>query len=89
MTKIGELLQVNVGMASKLSEKLCYDWSGDYESLQQFVKDNLNLEGVRSQTGGDRKIFTFDKSIITLDYRERVRMFYALMAIKRVRLCKS
>ena len=49
-------------MASKLTEKLCYDWSGDYESLQQFVKDDLNLEGVWSQTGGDKKIFTFDNT---------------------------
>lgn len=51
-------------MASKLSEKLCFAWSGDYESLKQFVKDDLNLEGTWSQPGGDRKLFAVDDSTI-------------------------
>ena len=51
-------------MASKLFEKLCFAWSGDYESLKQFVKDDLNLEGTWSQPGGDRKLFTLGDSTI-------------------------
>ena len=51
-------------MKSKLSEKLCFAWSGDYESLKHFVKDDLKLEGVWSQPGGDRKLFTFDDTSI-------------------------
>ena len=39
-------------MASELSEKLCFTWSGDYESLKQFVKDDLNLEGAWSEMWG-------------------------------------
>lgn len=51
-------------MRSKLCEKLCFAWSGDYDSLKQFVKDDLNLEGTWSQPGGDRKLFTVDDSTI-------------------------
>ena len=51
-------------MASKLFERLCFAWSGDYESLKQFVKDDLNLEGTWSQPGGDRKLFTLGDSTI-------------------------
>ena len=51
-------------MASKPFERLCFAWSGDYESLKQFVKDDLNLEGTWSQPGGDRKLFTLGDSTI-------------------------
>ena len=51
-------------MASKLIERLCFAWSGDYESLKQFVKDDLNLEGTWSQPGSDRKLFTLGDSTI-------------------------
>ncbi len=36
-------------MASKLSAKLCFAWSGDLELLKQFIKNVLNLEGTWSQ----------------------------------------
>ena len=45
--KTSSLYQTLV-MATKLSEKLCLTWSGDYESLKLFVKDDLNLEGALS-----------------------------------------
>ena len=51
-------------MASKLFERLCFAWSGDYESLKQFVKDDLNLQGTWSKPGGDRKLFTLGDSTI-------------------------
>ncbi len=44
-------------MPSKLSAKLCFAWSGDHESLKQFVKNVLNLERTWSQPGGDRTLF--------------------------------
>ena len=33
-------------------------WSGDFESLKRFVSESLNLDGVWSQPGGDKKVFT-------------------------------
>ena len=73
-------------MASKLSEKLCFAWSGDYESRKHFVKDDLKLEGVRSQPGGDKKLFTFDD---TSTLWKNVRISYALVVLERTRSCKS
>ena len=33
-------------------------WSGDFESLKRFVSESLKLDGVWSQPGGDKKVFT-------------------------------
>jgi len=40
-------------------------WSGDFESLKQFVADSLKLKGVWSQPGSDKNVFAAeDVSII-------------------------
>ena len=39
-------------------------WTGDLESLKLFVKKILNLDGVWSQPGSDRKVFTYADSSV-------------------------
>ena len=39
------------------TDKLCLAWTGDYESLKQFVMESLKLDGIWSQPGGDKKVF--------------------------------
>ncbi len=47
-----------------LSYNLCFAWHGDYDSLKNFFRDELKLDGVWEQPGGDKKIFsTADISI--------------------------
>ena len=45
--------------------KLSFAWTGDFESLKQFVSDTLKLDGTWSQPGGDKKLFTFGDSSIS------------------------
>ena len=46
-------------------KNLSLAWTGEFDSLKEFVKDSLKLDGEWSQPGGDRKVFTFgDSSII-------------------------
>lgn len=52
-------------MATKVSEKLCFAWIGDFESLKNFVKEKLKLDGTWLQPGGDKKLFTSEDSTIT------------------------
>jgi hypothetical protein len=51
-------------MAILFGEKLSLAWTGDYQSLKDFVSDDLQLEGVWSQPGGDKKLFTGDEATI-------------------------
>ena len=46
-------------------ENISLAWTGDLELLKQFVKEILNLVGVWSQPGSDRKVFTYGDSSIT------------------------
>ena len=36
---------------------LCIAWSGTYESLRQFVSEDIQLKGTWEQPGCDRKLF--------------------------------
>ena len=47
-----------------LMENISLAWTGDLESLKLFVKEILNLNGVWSQPGSDRKVFTYADSSI-------------------------
>ncbi len=51
-------------MATSLSDKLCIAWSSTYESLKQFVSEDLQLKGTWEQLRGDRKLFSCDTSTI-------------------------
>ena len=37
--------------AGVLRENLCFAWSGDFESLKLFIKEDLKLDGTWSHPG--------------------------------------
>lgn len=45
------------------TNKLKLSWTGDYESLKEFVSEYLGLNGVWSSPGGEKKTFTDNGSI--------------------------
>ena len=48
----------------KLFKHISLAWTADFDLLEQFVNDILMLDGVWSQPGGYRKVFTFGDSTI-------------------------
>lgn len=46
----------------ELIGNLSLAWSGDFESLKKFANEILQLDGVWTQPGDDRKLFTFGDS---------------------------
>ena len=44
--------------AKALRENLCFAWSGDFESLKLFIKEDLKLDGTWLHPGGDKKLFS-------------------------------
>ena len=46
------------------TENLSLAWTGDFDSLKKFSNEVLNLDGERTQSGGDKKFFTFGNSSI-------------------------
>ena len=46
-------------------ENLCFAWSGDFESLKLFIKEDLKLDGTWSHPGGDKKLFSTENIIIS------------------------
>ena len=64
LPSIGEV-NCTSGTTESIRKSLGLVWSGDFDSLKQFVADSLKLKGVWSQPGGDKKVFaTEDVSII-------------------------
>ena len=61
-------------MATKLRDKLCFAWAGDFECLKRFVSEDLQLNGTWSQPGGDKNLFTFDDSVII--WRKNKNLLY-------------
>ena len=53
--------------AGALRENLCFAWSGDFESLKLFIKEDLKLDGTWSHPGGDKKLFSTEN--ITISWR--------------------
>ena len=51
-------ISIVIFMPSNASEGLCFAWTGEFDLLKNFVKDNLKLKGIWSQPGGDKKVFT-------------------------------
>ena len=45
---------------STVCDKLRLAWTGDYLSLKRYVSENLKINGVWSQPGGDKKVFRSD-----------------------------
>ncbi len=55
-------------MAAKvLRENLCLAWSGDFESLKLFLKEDLKFNGTWMQPGGDKKLFSSEN--LTISWR--------------------
>ena len=46
-------------------ENITLAWMGNFELLKQFVAKTLSFEEVWSQSGGERKIFTYGDSTMT------------------------
>ena len=44
--------------STKFTEYLSFAWSGEFDSLKDFVKEILMLDGQWTQPGGDKKLFT-------------------------------
>ena len=58
--------EVHDFMATTISSNnLCIAWTGDFESLKQFVSEHLKLEGTWSHPGGDKKLFTSEDATIS------------------------
>ena len=47
-----------------LNHNLCFAWLGDFDSLKQFVNDELKLNGTWEQPGGDKKILKAENTSI-------------------------
>ena len=50
-------------MAKSVKAHLSFAWTGDFESLKQFVGENLKLVGSWSQPEGDKKVFNSVTSV--------------------------
>ena len=73
--------------------KLQLTWTGDFASLKQFVC-NIKLQGIWSQPGGDKKVFSGDlfsitwrksKKILNFDGKEsnKVKRLFCMHGIMR------
>lgn len=53
-------------------------WTKDFESLKRFVSvsESLNLDGVQSSPGGDKKVFSVGHSSISWRKNNKVLNFY-------------
>ena len=46
-------------------ENLCFAWSGDFESLKLFIKEDLKLDGTWSHPVRDQKLFSTENITIS------------------------
>lgn len=51
-------------------------WTQDFVSLKRFVSESLNLDGVWSSPGGDKKVFSIGHSSISWRKNNKVLNFY-------------
>ena len=72
-----------------LTNKLSLAWTGDYESLKQFVRETCKLDGSWDQPGGDRKLFTVGDSKILWKKNKSLLSFDGPRAnVLREELCR-
>ena len=55
--------------------RLQLTWTGDFASLKQFVCNIIKLEGIWSQPGGDKKVFSGDLFSITWRKSKKILNF--------------
>ena len=72
-----------------LTNKLSLAWTGDYESLKQFVRETCKLDGSWDQPCGDRKLFTVGDSKILWKKNKSLLSFDGPRAnVLREELCR-
>jgi hypothetical protein len=69
-------------MASLL-DNLSIAWSGDFDSLKKFTRDELNLNGNWEHPGGDKKIFKNDTTFISWRKGKSVRVRLLIYYVPR------
>ena len=52
----------------KMLSNLRLSWTGDLTSLKTFVEVDLNLEGIWSSSGGEKKLFVAEN--VTIQWKE-------------------
>ena len=73
-----------------LSDNLGIAWSGDFESLKQFVSEHLKVDGVWSSPGSDKKLFTSENVIISWRKSKGILLVSGEKAVNIVNeLCKQ
>ena len=55
--------------------RLQLTWTGDFASLKQFVCNTIKLQGIWSQRGGDKKVFSDDLFSITWRKSKKILNF--------------
>ena len=59
-------------------DKLQLIWTGDFQSLKRFMSENLKLNGVWSQPGGDKIVFS--DGLSSISYGEKTKKLCNSMA---------
>ena len=73
-----------------LSDNLGRAWTGDFESLKQFVSEHLKVDGVWSSPGSDKKLFTSENVIISWRKSKGILLVSGEKAVNIVNeLCKQ
>ena len=73
-----------------LSDNLGIAWTGDFESLKQFVSEHLKVDGAWSSPGSDKKLFTSENVIISWRKSKGILLVSGEKAVNIVNeLCKQ
>jgi hypothetical protein len=72
------------------TNKLSLVWTGDYESLKQFINETFKLDGSWGQPGGDRKVYNVGDSKIVWKKSKGLLSFDGSMANDfKMEICKQ
>ncbi len=72
------------------TNKLSLVWTGDYESLKQFINETFKLDGSWGQPGGDRKVYNVGDSKIVWKKNKGLLSFDGSMANDfKMEICKQ
>lgn len=53
---------------------LCFAWQGDYDSLKTFFSNELKLDDVWAQSGGDKMVFS--TTDVSISWRKSKNLLY-------------
>ena len=78
-----------ISSTTMFSDYLSIAWTGDYESLKQFVSERLKIDGIWSHPGGDKKLFTSEYATISWKKSKNVILVDGERAVDIIKeLCK-